>query len=113
VTPSATVPLPTPTGFGDATATPVPQPTTPAPPSGVIAVNGWVQVTGGSLNVRQTASASAKKVKVLPVGTKAHVVDGPKDADGFTWWKIDKFDPKNPTATGWCAGKFLTATSPP
>jgi len=112
-TAAATKPLPTPTGLGDATATPLATATTAAPPANVIGVNGWVQVQADSLVVREAPSRTAARVKVLANGTKAHVVDGPKDADGFTWWKIDQFDPKNPSSTGWSAGKFLAPIPPP
>lgn len=107
-----TQPPPTPTGFGDATATPVPTNTPVLPPAGTIGVNGWVQTTA-SLNVRDNPSTAGKRVIVLSPGTKAHVIDGPKSANGLTWWKIDRFDPKNPAATGWCAGSFLKATTAP
>jgi hypothetical protein len=76
-------------------------------------VNGWVQVQTDALTVRQGPSRSAAKVAVIANGTKAHVIDGPKDADGYTWWMIEKFDAKKPTATGWCAGKFLTPVPAP
>ena len=95
-TPSATLPAPTPTGFGDATATPVATPVPPPPPADVIAVNGWVQVqAGGSLTVRDAPAKAGKRLASMADGTTAHVVDGPKDADGFTWWKVDHYDPKN------------------
>lgn len=115
---AALSPKPSPTGFGDPTATVPPKPTSPpatqaqAPPTDHIGLNGWVQVTT-QLNVRADPSTKGARLGSLPQGTKAHVVDGPKDADGFTWWKIDKYDPNNPAATGWCAAKFLTPTTAP
>ncbi len=118
----ATVPPATPTGFGDATATPPPQPTTPPtkppppPPSNVIAVGGFVQVANSrtGLSVRDKPSVSgSKKLTVLPDGTKAHVVDGPVTADGYTWWKLDRFDSKNPATTGWSVSNFLTPIPAP
>ena len=39
-------------------------------------------------------------------GTKAHVIDGPVEANGFTWWKLDNFNPQDPSASGWSAGQF-------
>jgi hypothetical protein len=107
----------TPTGFGDPTAT-VPA-TTPeatavvAPPTDKIGIGGWVQVSANSLNVREGASTSAKVVTALRFNTKAHVVEGPVEANGLTWWKIDQFDPADPARTGWCAGSFLEPTTPP
>jgi hypothetical protein len=108
-----TKPAPTPTGLGDATATPVPAPTQPPAKPAAVAVNGWVQVQTDSLIVRKGPSRSTARIKTIPNGTKAHVIDGPKDADGFTWWKIERFDPKNPTTTGWCAGKYLAPIPAP
>ncbi len=113
-----THPLPTPTGFGDATATLPPPPTVARPvvvvPS-VIAASSYVLVSGSKsgLTLRSTPSKSGTRLRVLPDGTKARVIDGPKDADGYTWWKIDSFDAAQPSLSGWCASIFLVPTSPP
>lgn len=110
VTPTATAkPLPSPTGFGDPTETPVPVPTNtpvPPPPSDVIAVGGWVQVTA-NVRVRSEATTSGAALGTLKEGTNGHVVDGPVQADGYTWWKIDSFDGADPAKSGWAAGEFL------
>jgi hypothetical protein len=115
---TATAPLPTPTGFGDATATVggiVVSPTVAVPPSNIIGVNGWVQVanTGRGLVVRANPSKSGARLTVIPDGTKARVIDGPKAADGITWWKVDSYNSKDPSASGWCASTYLTPTSAP
>jgi hypothetical protein len=113
-TPSATQPLPTPTGFGEATPTPPPTPVPPPPPpTDVIAVGGWVEVTTTGLNVRETPNASGRRVAVMPGGTKAHVVEGPVEAGGRTWWRLDQFDPNNPSLSGWSAAEFLKPIPPP
>ncbi len=116
VTPTVTAkPIPSPTGFGDPTETPIPQPTNtavPTPRSDVIAVNGWVQVTA-NLTLRSEASTSGEKLGVLRAGTNGHVIEGPIEANGYTWWKLDSYDGTNPTASGWCAGEFLTPIPPP
>jgi hypothetical protein len=116
-TPSVTAPPPTPTGLGDATATPPPAPTdtpAPPPPTDVIAVNGWVQVkAAGGLSIRADAGRTAPRVTVVRDGVKAHVAEGPKDADGLTWWRVDNFDPNDPSRTGWCAGQYLVPIPPP
>jgi Bacterial SH3 domain len=109
-----TKPVPTPTGLGDATNTPVPTNTPKPPPANVLAVGGWAQVQGGSgLVLRDAPARSGKRLGVLTPGTKAHIVDGPKSADGYTWWKVDKFDGKNPTSSGWVAGQFLNPSTAP
>jgi hypothetical protein len=109
--------VPTPTGFGDPTAT-VPATTPEAtavvpPPTDKIGIGGWVQVSANSLNVREEASTSAKVVTALRFNTKAHVVEGPVEANDLTWWKIDQFDAADPARTGWCAASFLEPTTPP
>ena len=109
------VPQPTPTGFGDPTATAPPVPTAtipPPPPSDVIAVGGWVQTTS-NLVLRDDATTAGARLGVLQNGTKAHVIDGPREANGFTWWKVDSYDANNPQASGWCAGQFLQPIPPP
>jgi hypothetical protein len=120
--PSVTVPAATATGFGDPTATVPPQPTTQAtavptvqlPPEGTIGVNGYVQVSSASgLVVRAEPSISGARVTVMPNGTKAKVIDGPVEANGYTWWKVTGFNAQNPALEGWCAQTFLRPTSPP
>jgi hypothetical protein len=114
IAPTTTKPAPTPTGLGDATATPAPTPTTAAPPPGVIGLNGWVMTAaGGGLTVRDAPAKKGARITVLRDGTIGHVVDGPKDADGYTWWKLDRFDPAKPDVSGWVAGQFLKATEAP
>lgn len=117
---TATSPAPTPTGFGDPTATSATRPTsttgggTTAVPTDKITVGGWVQVNStNGLRVRQEPSTSAGVVERLPSGFKAHVVDGPRESGGYTWWKVDRFKKDDPTATGWCADDFLIPTTAP
>jgi len=116
VLPTVTLaPRPSPTGFGDPTATVPPAPTAtslPLPPAGTIGINGWVKATQ-NVRLRDQASTSGKIVSVLQTDKPAHVIDGPVDANGYTWWKVDQYDASNPTASGWCAGEFLAATEPP
>lgn len=120
--PSVTIPIATATGFGDPTATTPPQPTTQptaaptvnVPPAGVIGVNGYIQVTSGQgLVVRAEPSTSAERVTVMANGTKAKIVDGPVEANGYTWWKVAEFNTQNPSLTGWSVQNFMTATTPP
>jgi hypothetical protein len=109
-----TPPPPTPTGFGDATNTPVATKTPAPPPANVMAVNGWAVVQSSSgLSLRQTASKTGKRMTVLPNNTKVHLVEGPKDADGLKWWRVDRYDTKNPSASGWLAGQYLAPTAAP
>lgn len=119
---SATVPLATATGFGDPTATAPPQAAaqvtvaaTPAlPPPDTIGINGYVQVTSANgLVVRSQPSTSGQRIAVMPNGTKARIVDGPQEANGYKWWKVTGFSAQNPALEGWCAENFLRPTTPP
>lgn len=116
VLPTVTLaPKPSPTGFGDPTATVPPAPTAtamPVPPAGTIGINGWVKVTQ-NVRLRDAATTSGKSLGVLQTNKTAHVIDGPVEANGYTWWKVDQYDPNNPTASGWCAGAFLTPIPAP
>jgi hypothetical protein len=108
----------TPTGFGDPTATiaagVVVSPTKPAIRVDVITVGGFVTVdgTGDGLLVRSSPARSGNRVSKIADGTRARVVDGPREADGFTWWKIDQFDKGNPDLTGWSVQDYLKPASP-
>ncbi|MEO6456900.1 MAG: SH3 domain-containing protein [Chloroflexia bacterium] len=118
VSPTATVtsPPPSPTGFGGPTPTSPLAPTAGVVvPSDVIAINGWVQVAGAAtgLTVRAEPSTSGARLGVMPEGTKAHVIDGPETANGFTWWKVDRFSKTNPELEGWAAATFLKPTTAP
>ena len=109
--------LPTPTGFGDSTPTNVAgtQPTAPPVRTDIIAVGGFVAVTGtgDGLVIRPAPTrAGDRRVAKLADGTKARVVDGPEEADGFTWWKLDSFDKNNAELSGWAVSEYLKATAP-
>jgi hypothetical protein len=118
---SVTVPLPTATGFGDPTATTPPQPTsavtvapTVAVPPGAIGKDVWIQVNSAQgLVVRTAPTRSGSRITGLANGTKALVVDGPKQADGYTWWQITRFNPQNPDLTGWSVQDFMQPTTAP
>jgi hypothetical protein len=111
------VPEPTPTGVGDPTPTANIPPTAVAPsaPPDQIAVGGWAQVanTRTGLRVRSEPSSGGRRLTVVPDGTKLRVVGGPVQANGYTWWQVEGFDQRNPSARGWCAGEFLVPTTAP
>jgi hypothetical protein len=110
--------LPSPTGLGDA----LPSPTVAARPTlsvvvpaGKIAVNGYARVvnTGDGLVIRQSPERAGTRVTKVPDGTRLHIIDGPEVADGFTWWKVDGFNPQSPDTAGWCVQTYLTPTTAP
>jgi hypothetical protein len=108
-------PLPSPTGFGDPTATAPPAPTAttaPPPPTDVIAVGGYVETTA-NVTLRSEATTAGARLRVLETGTKAHVLEGPVEADNYSWWKVDGYDAGDPQASGWVAGEFLKPIPPP
>lgn len=57
------------------------------------------------LNVRETPSLSGAIITVEHAGAFGNVVDGPKDSDGHTWWKVQY----ESGVTGWSTGKSLEA----
>ena len=59
-------------------------------------------VNTDALNMRSDASASADVVSTLAEGTSASVVDGPVDADGYSWYQIDVDG-----TTGWVVRDFI------
>lgn len=117
-----TVAVPSPTGLGDTLPTPtviggiIPsvQPSVAAPSE--IAVGGYVKVfnTGDGLVIRPgPTKAGDRRVTKVSDGTRLHVIDGPKEAEGFTWWKVDSFNPQSPDTSGWCVANYLTPTAAP
>lgn len=80
--------------------TPTPQP---------ITVGSAVVVTGvgnQALNIRDRAGTLGTNVLFrLDDGTRLIVVDGPTQADGFTWWQVQ--DVNNASQTGWAVANYL------
>lgn len=108
VSPSATVSLITPTSAVTPTDTVVlpvgtSEPTT-APteigPGALVVVQG---TKGAGLNLRQQPTTYAKVVSNAREGTVLTVLEGPKEADGYEWWKVRTPDGKE----GWGAGDWL------
>lgn len=74
-----------------------------------ITVGSQVAVEGVDeqmLNVRDSAGVTGTTVLFrAEEETVFTVVDGPVQADGFTWWRIQ--DPQNPSRAGWAVANFL------
>jgi hypothetical protein len=108
-----------PAGSQDAEeATPVPeatgeteageQPTQiPAEVDGVaIGVSVTVAETGVGLNLRAEPVVNPDNILALvPDGTVLEVVDGPREAEGYTWWQVRASD----GTEGWAVTDFLIA----
>jgi hypothetical protein len=95
--PTATVLVPTPTPAGTVT---------PAP--GQIAIGVYVQIsgTGGDgLRIRTAPGLNSNTVFRGEESETFVVKDGPKVADGYTWWYL--VAPYDNTRAGWAAANFL------
>jgi len=94
-----TVPLPTPTATNEV---PPPQ------PPGVIAVGSFVEVTGtGAVGLRMRDNPGLES-KTLFLGMDTEVfkiTDGPRDADGYTWWHL--VAPYDEKVQGWAVSNYL------
>lgn len=65
-------------------------------------------VDAQQLNVRDNAGVLGTTVLFrAPEGTNFTIVDGPNQADGFTWWKIQSVS--NPAQSGWAVANYLQA----
>jgi hypothetical protein len=93
ITPTDTVVLPV--------STPeVTQPVTEIGPGALVVVQG---TGGGGLNLREQPTTFAKKVGSVREGTVIPVLDGPREADDYVWWRV-----RAPDGTeGWAAGNWL------
>lgn len=73
-----------------------------APPEGAVLAVGTVAVVyqvGDCLNFREAPGTSARVVTCQLDGTKGRVVEGPVEADGHTWWRLE--------GLGWGSGQYL------
>jgi hypothetical protein len=99
------------------TQTPAPLPTShPSPtptslfflPDGVIGIGAYVKVTGtdgAGLRMRGEPGLSGA-VNFTALDAEVFlVIDGPVEADGYTWWHLEA--PYDQTRNGWSAGDFL------
>jgi hypothetical protein len=100
------------------TATPSPAPTgtpagTPAAPEGM-GVGAYVQITGtegAGLRIRSAPGLNSDTVFRGEEAETFKVNEGPKEADGHTWWYI--VAPFDETRAGWAAADFLAVVPPP
>ena len=68
----------------------------------VIAVGDMVAVNTDLLTVRDSAGLDGEAVDTIVWGFAATVIDGPVEADGFSWFQIESDE-----VTGWVAGAWL------
>lgn len=74
------------------------------PPSsgGKFDIGDGARVTEG-LNMRTGAGTGNGVITVLPAGTTGNIVDGPRSANGYTWWRIE-----TSRGTGWVVENWIT-----
>lgn len=86
--------------------------TTPLP--GVIAINLYVQITGTEGEGLRFRTEPGLDGKPLFMGFDAEVFkvkDGPREADGYTWWYlVANYDE---TRSGWAAANYLVVVPYP
>jgi hypothetical protein len=80
-------------------------PVTVEEPSAGIYIGGQVRVDtdGTRLRSRDVPGLGGNVVIMFEPGELLQVIDGPVDADGYTWWKVE-----NDGDFGWSAADFLT-----
>jgi hypothetical protein len=108
-TPADLTVIPAPTSTSSAPATATIDPFAPtATPTG-LAIGNYVQITGTEgqgLRIRSEPSLNGT-AEFLGYDSEVFIVkDGPRQADGFTWWLL--IAPYDETRTGWAASDFLT-----
>jgi len=107
-------PLATPTPAATTAATvsvvtPVPTPT-PAPKVAAISVGQTVLIGGTDeegIRFRSGPGLDYVTLVVLEEGTKLKALEGPQEADGFVWWRLEMED----GTIGWAAEEWLEPIS--
>ncbi len=75
-------------------------------------VGSWVLVASpdGTLNIRQGPGMGYTIVAVVYNGARLRIVGGPLMVENAPWYEVMD---EAQTFRGWCAGRYLTPTSPP
>ena len=85
---------------------------TPTPAA--IRIDSLIRVDGvdlQKLNVRDVPTISGSSVVFrADEGERFRVINGPRQADGFTWWQIQ--DTNSLTRSGWAVANYLSVTQP-
>ncbi|MFO3796296.1 MAG: SH3 domain-containing protein [Anaerolineales bacterium] len=101
------------------TPTPIPvaavTPTASELPNGQgIVIGAYVQITGTGGQGLRLRAAPGLDAALLFLGYDAEVYqvrDGPRQADGYTWWYL--VAPYDEQRAGWAAADYLTLVAPP
>ena len=108
-TPTVTRTLPTLPSLPTATPTPRPTPIPTIPTE--ITVGGYVKVIGAEadqLSYRSGPGLNYARLDFVKDGTILKVLEGPQEADGYTWWRLQDEE----GFIGWAADKWLKPTLP-
>ena len=106
----------------EATSTPVMIQSTFVPPPSLstpvptvpqeIAIGVHVQVSdtgGGDLSFRAGPGTDYARLKIVTEGTVLKVLDGPSEADGYVWWRLQDV---SDGMVGWAVADYLEPTVP-
>lgn len=76
--------------------------------------NALVLIEQGDLNVRNQPGTgfNSAVIAVMATGTTVEVLEGPIEADGFTWWRV-RGQATDRMVEGWCVGDYLVAAAGP
>lgn len=85
----------------EATATPE---EAEAEPPADIAVGATVATTEDNVRIRDEGNLAGEIINAYPAGTEFEVVDGPVEADDFTWYQVEVVETGE---TGWTVVEFL------
>ncbi len=102
------IPLPENTPTPDPSFIPTPEPTEIQIGNGDIGLGAFVQVfntSGSGLQIRSGAGVQNPPNFVALDAEVFEVVDGPVEADGYTWWLLTA--PYDETRSGWAASAYL------
>ncbi|HEV2127190.1 MAG TPA: SH3 domain-containing protein [Thermomicrobiales bacterium] len=76
---------------------------------GEVEIGATVQVTEDTVRVREEPNAGAFIINTYDTGTEMEVLDGPVQADGFSWYQVEVLETG---VVGWTAVDFLEVVEP-
>lgn len=77
----------------------------PTPENIAVGKNVIARAEDSGVNVRSAAGVQNERLFVAENGEAFTIIEGPTEADGLTWWKIQS--PTDPNRAGWAAAAYL------
>lgn len=71
-----------------------------------LGIGATVVTNTDAVNLREEPTTSADGVDQLGEGIELDIIDGPEDADDFTWYQVEVVGTDGPT-TGWIVDEFI------